>query len=101
MNTHYRDYVFSLNFHFVICNKDKCQINEFNMPIRKISIGFLYTVAITLMVGCTTKSWYDGIKQGNINDCNKQPSGAQQDCLNRVSHQTYDSYEKERAAKKP
>jgi len=36
---------------------------------------------------------------GAENDCNKQPPGAREDCLNRLNRQSYDRYEKERATR--
>jgi hypothetical protein len=47
---------------------------------------------------CTTQAWYEGMKQSAINQCDKQPPGAREDCLSRLNKKSYDAYNKERAA---
>ncbi|MES2879784.1 MAG: hypothetical protein V4713_15325 [Pseudomonadota bacterium] len=49
--------------------------------------------------GCSTASWYEGMKRSAENECEKQAPGAREDCLSRLNKKTYDSYEKERAAR--
>ncbi|MDR3368320.1 hypothetical protein [Rhodoferax sp.] len=57
-----------------------------------------YTACLTLAVSaCTTQAWYEGMKQGAVNQCDKQPPGAREDCLSRLNNKTYDAYNKERA----
>lgn len=38
----------------------------------------LFTIIIT---GCTTQSWYEGVKMGAENNCRKQPQSEVQGCL--------------------
>lgn len=58
----------------------------------------LALILLTLQSACTSQAWYEGFKVRAENDCNKQPPGAREECLRRVNQQSYDSYEKERAA---
>ncbi len=62
---------------------------------RTISASLL----LLLLSACTQQAWYEGMKVGAENDCNKQPPGAREDCLNRLNRQSYDRYEKERATR--
>jgi hypothetical protein len=63
----------------------------------------LLTLAFSgfLLSACTTQNWYEGVKSGALGNCNTQPGQARQDCLDRLNKQSYEKYEKERAAKKP
>ena len=55
--------------------------------------------AVLLLGGCTTQAWYEGVKIGAENECNKQPPGAAADCRARLNRKTYEEYEKERTSK--
>lgn len=49
------------------------------------------------LAGCTTAAWYEGGKRSAEAECRRQPLGAQQDCLARVNHKSYEDYDKERS----
>ncbi len=61
---------------------------------RTLVLGMLL-----LLSACTHRAWYEGFKVGAENDCNKQPPGAREECLQRVNQQSYDSYEKTRTTR--
>lgn len=71
------------------------------MTINALSKLFVLALVAALIGGCTTQAWYEGMKQSAVNNCDKQPPGARDECLSRVNQKPYDDYEKERAAKKP
>ena len=71
------------------------------MQINTLSARLCLTFSVLLMSGCSTQAWYEGMKQGAVNNCEKQAPGARDECLNRVNTKPYDAYEKERAAQKP
>ncbi|OIN93157.1 MAG: hypothetical protein AUJ20_05165 [Comamonadaceae bacterium CG1_02_60_18] len=64
--------------------------------------GMEKTVAVGLVVlllsACSNVAWYEGFKVRAANECNKQPPGAREDCLNQLNQQPYDTYQKERSA---
>ena len=71
------------------------------MTITALSKLLLLALAAALIGGCTTQAWYEGMKQSAVNNCDKQPPGAREECLSRVNQKSYNDYEKERAANKP
>ena len=54
-----------------------------------------------LLTGCSTQAWYEGMRRGAENECNRQAPGAAEQCRDRINKEKYDAYEKERAAQKP
>lgn len=66
------------------------------MPDKLTTLIGALASAVLLIAGCTTQAWYEGMKQGAENDCNKQPPGAREQCLARLNKKTYDEYERER-----
>lgn len=71
------------------------------MPIRYVSILLFVASATLLISGCSTQAWYEGLKSGAENECDKQPPGALEQCQSRVNRKTYEDYEKERSRQKP
>ena len=63
-------------------------------------VGCWVCIAALGMAGCSTRNWYEGMKLGAENDCQKQPPGAREDCLSQLNKKSYDAYEKERASVK-
>jgi hypothetical protein len=67
--------------------------------------NYLPVAALVLVLpafmGCTNAAWYEGMKRGAENRCNLQPPGERDRCLERISKQTHDEYEKERSGQKP
>jgi hypothetical protein len=59
---------------------------------------FCVACLLVSVSACTTQAWYEGMKQGAVNQCDKQPPGAREDCLSRLNKKTYDAYNKERAS---
>jgi len=57
----------------------------------------LIIFAICVMSGCTTQSWYEGVKEGARNNCRSQPPGEVDACLEKLNTQTYEEYEKARS----
>jgi hypothetical protein len=51
-----------------------------------------------LLGGCSTRSWYEGMRLGAEGQCEKQPPGAREDCLARLNKQSFEAYDKERKA---
>ena len=66
------------------------------MNNASVSRIFCITCLLVSANGCSTQAWYEGVKQGAVNQCNSQPPGAREDCLSRLNHKTYDTYNKER-----
>jgi hypothetical protein len=64
---------------------------------RRILCGACLLASVS---ACTTQAWYEGMKQSAVNQCDKQPPGAREDCLSRLNKKTYDAYNKERAIAK-
>ncbi len=67
------------------------------MTSRLNWVGCLLFVLALSLSACSTRSWYEGMKMGAENECQKQPPGAREDCLARLNKKTYDAYDKERA----
>jgi uncharacterized lipoprotein len=61
----------------------------------------MFFLATALLAGCSTQAWYEGVRRGAENDCNRQAPGAAEQCRAGVTTKNYDAYEKERAAQKP
>ena len=70
------------------------------MPIRYVSILLSVASATLLISGCSTQAWYEGMRTGAENECDRQPPGALEQCQSRLNKKTYDDYEKERSARK-
>lgn len=56
---------------------------------------FMFTLS-----GCTTQTWYEGVKEGAKNNCRSQPSSEVERCLENLNKKTYEEYEKERSGQK-
>jgi hypothetical protein len=61
--------------------------------LRLLLLGCLLTTAF----GCTSRQWYDGLQQGQRNECLKRPVPQQAECLDAVNL-PYDEYRRERKA---
>lgn len=59
----------------------------------------LLALAAVLLTGCSSAAWYDGFKQRAENECQRQPADARDRCLARVNKQSYEDYQRDRAAK--
>lgn len=59
----------------------------------------LSIIAMLSVAGCSTGAWYEGVKNRAEHDCRSQPGAAADDCLSRINRQSYEDYEKARAAK--
>ncbi|MBF4992334.1 hypothetical protein [Methylophilus sp. QUAN] len=57
----------------------------------------LMAFTILTMSGCTTQSWYEGVKEGARNNCRSQPPGEVESCLEKLNTKTYEEYEKARS----
>ena len=57
----------------------------------------LFTI---ITAGCTTQSWYEGVKLGAENNSRRQPQSEVQGCLDRLNRKFYEEYEKERTGQK-
>lgn len=57
----------------------------------------LMAFTISTMSGCTTQSWYEGVKEGARNNCRSQPPGEVESCLEKLNTKTYEEYEKARS----
>lgn len=58
---------------------------------------FCVACLVVAVSACTTQAWYEGMKQGAVNQCDKLPPGAREDCPSHLNKKTYDAYNKERA----
>jgi hypothetical protein len=70
------------------------------MKIHNRLFKILLLIVVTISIGCTTKAWYEGVKQGAENECRIQPQAAMDSCLDRLNKRTYEDYEKERTGSK-
>jgi len=70
------------------------------MKIHNRLYKILLLIVVTLLLGCTTKSWYEGVKQGAENECRIQPQSAMDSCLERLNKRSYEDYEKARIESK-
>jgi len=70
------------------------------MKIHNRLYKILLLIVVTLLLGCTTKSWYEGVKQGAENECRIQPQSAMDSCLERLNKRSYEDYEKARTESK-
>jgi hypothetical protein len=64
---------------------------------------FAFILSIFLMLAissCTTKVWYQSVKQGAENNCRRQPLRESEQCLESLNNKTYEDYEKERTYQK-
>lgn len=58
---------------------------------------FLLGVFLLSAVGCTTRAWYEGLREKQRQDCYRQTNdGGIERCLERVDAMTYDRYRAER-----
>lgn len=51
--------------------------------------------------GCTRAAWYESARVSAEAQCQKQPAGAYEECMSRVSRKSYEDYRREREAVKP
>jgi len=72
--------------------------------VLKLKKQFLAMITLAFLIltitGCTTKSWYEGVKEGAKNNCRSQPPGEVESCLEKLNNKTYEEYEKERSGQK-
>jgi hypothetical protein len=54
----------------------------------------------TLLAGCTTRNWYEGMQESQRQQCRQRyPSASdQQDCIDRINSKGYEQYQREREA---
>lgn len=70
------------------------------MYTRTLALAGALGIA-TLLSACSAQAWYEGLRIGAENECNRQPPGAVEPCRARIPQDNYDAYEKERGAQKP
>lgn len=70
------------------------------MKTKQTIVLIWLTLVIASTTGCTTQSWYEGVKQGAENNCRNQPTTASERCLDNLNKKTYEAYEKERSGQK-
>lgn len=46
--------------------------------------------------GCSQRAWYEGVKQGQRQECYKAPPSAREECLKALDSETYDEYQRSR-----
>jgi hypothetical protein len=63
--------------------------------VAHVAFGFL------ALTGCSTQSWYEGLKLSAQNECRRQPSGDVESCLARVNKMSYEDYERQRTGPRP
>jgi hypothetical protein len=62
------------------------------MILRTFTL-LLATVFCLTIQGCTKRAWYEGLQQGQRQECYKnQSDGDVQKCLDNVNSTTYDQY---------
>ncbi|MBF5038841.1 hypothetical protein INP77_04975 [Methylophilus sp. 13] len=73
-----------------------------NLPVKtKQYINFVsFSFWIMAISGCTSQSWYEGVKRGAENNCRNQPPSEVDRCLENLNKKTYEEYEKERSNQK-
>lgn len=66
------------------------------ISIRLFKIAGMTLLALGL-AGCTftERGAYDGIRQGQINECNQMPSGQRERCLSEITGE-YEEYRRQR-----
>jgi hypothetical protein len=57
-------------------------------------------ISILAIPGCTSRTWYEIVKQGAENNCRNQPPSESERCLENLNKKTYEEYEKERSYQK-
>ncbi len=67
------------------------------MTYRFCRVALLIASLFLGLGGCSTRSWFEGMKLSAENECQKQPPGAREDCLLKLNTMSYEAYEKERA----
>lgn len=73
-----------------------------NLSVKtKQYIAFVsFSFWILAISGCTSQSWYEGVKRGAENNCRNQPPSEVDRCLENLNKKTYEEYEKERSNQK-
>lgn len=73
-----------------------------NLPVKtKQYIAFVsFSFLVMAISGCTSQSWYEGVKRGAENNCRNQPPSEVDRCLENLNKKTYEEYEKERSNQK-
>jgi hypothetical protein len=71
------------------------------MKLYMPKLGFVVVCAAAVLVGCTSREWYESANATARNECNRMQPGAREECLANVNKTPYDDYEKERARNKP
>lgn len=68
---------------------------------RGLLAGSLLAAASVLaLAGCSSQAWYEGARASAELECQRQPAGAYEECMSRVSKKSYEDYRRERAAVK-
>lgn len=52
------------------------------------------------VAGCTSQAWYESARASAELECQRQPAGAYEECMSRVSKKSYEDYRREREAVK-
>ena len=60
-------------------------------------LPLLLVCVLTITFGCTSRHWYEGLQQGQRNECMKRPASQQDACLAAIDV-PYDVYVRERKA---
>lgn len=72
--------------------------------IKRFTFILLAVFICIFAQGCTSRQWFEGIKEAQRQDCYKIASPSErQKCLDKLDGMSYDQYKKEREAvlKKP
>ena len=73
---------------------------QLKLKTKQLLVLITFASFILITAGCTTKAWYEGVKEGAKNNCRSQPPGEVEACLERLNNKTYEEYEKERSGQK-
>jgi len=64
---------------------------------KKVSTVLLALCLWLFAIGCTSRAWYEGMRERQRQDCYKYQSRDEiQRCLDRVNTMSYDEYKRER-----
>ena len=65
------------------------------LPMKKIHYYFAILVAVSVQA-CSQRAWYEGVKQGHRNECNKAPPSEREECLRIMDNDSYDEYQRKK-----
>lgn len=68
------------------------------MPTHFCTLLFI-VMMIPMLLGCTTRAWYDGVQATAKQACQRQPPSEQERCESNLNKDDFDTYEKNRTRK--